>query len=304
MKKRIIISVICLFYGLNLLAQGKSEFNGSLLWKITGNGLNEASYILGTYHVYDGQFADSIPGLRKAIAETKQLAGEIDMEDNAAIRMQMLQVAAMPEGESYRELLSKEDYARLDEGIKGIMGVGLDQMGALKPGMINSILAIFLYMRLNPAFDPAAFEGIDTYLQRIVREEGKKVTGLETVEEQLYLLFDSEPLKVQVESLLCGVTHLDNSLEQLAELTDYYRDGNLIGMYNLAFDDPDDPCYSFTQSSKDPLLKHRNDKWMEKLPGLMAENPTLVAVGALHLPGEEGLLYQLHLQGYRVEPVK
>ena len=52
------------------------------------------------------------------------------------------------------------------------------------------------------------------------------------------------------------------------------------------------------------INKERNDKWLAKLPGLMSERPLFVAVGALHLAGEEGLLRQLHAMGYKVTPVK
>lgn len=39
-------------------------------------------------------------------------------------------------------------------------------------------------------------------------------------------------------------------------------------------------------------------------PATMKAAPTFVAVGALHLPGEKGLLNLLKKQGYTVEPVK
>ncbi|GHT71951.1 hypothetical protein FACS189455_4730 [Bacteroidia bacterium] len=52
------------------------------------------------------------------------------------------------------------------------------------------------------------------------------------------------------------------------------------------------------------INKARNDAWMKKLPGLMKDKSSFIAVGALHLVGEEGLLNQLEKAGYKVEAVK
>ena len=51
------------------------------------------------------------------------------------------------------------------------------------------------------------------------------------------------------------------------------------------------------------LLDDRNDNWMATLPKLMKEQATFVAVGALHLFGQKGLIQQLKEQGYTVRPV-
>ena len=55
---------------------------------------------------------------------------------------------------------------------------------------------------------------------------------------------------------------------------------------------------------EDVLIYNRNKAWAEKLPAIMKAAPTFVAVGALHLPGEKGLLNLLKRQGYTVEAVK
>ena len=52
------------------------------------------------------------------------------------------------------------------------------------------------------------------------------------------------------------------------------------------------------------MIYNRNKTWAEKLPAIMKAAPTFVAVGALHLPGEKGLLNLLKRQGYTVEAVK
>lgn len=52
------------------------------------------------------------------------------------------------------------------------------------------------------------------------------------------------------------------------------------------------------------MIDNRNRQWVKVLPEIMKAAPTFVAVGALHLLGENGVLNLLKQQGYTVEPVK
>ena len=53
--------------------------NAQLLWKVSGNGLNQPSYIIGTHHLAPFSIMDSIAGLQKAMKETQQVYGELKM---------------------------------------------------------------------------------------------------------------------------------------------------------------------------------------------------------------------------------
>lgn len=284
-------------------AQAGDKYTGALLWKVSGNGLSEPSYILGTHHLAHVSFVDNIPGLRDAMAKTQQTAGELLLSDEAAMQQKVQAAAMMPAGESYSKLLSSEDLQALDEGLKSLIGAGLDQFGQFNPGMISMIYTITLYTKLYPEFNPMSHEAIDSYVQRIARENGKSVLGLESVDDQIYALFEAEPLKDQAESLVCSIKNNHSAKEQLDKLNAYYKNGDLTGMYNLAFNNPDEPC-KVSQTVQNAINKDRNNKWVEKLPAIMKEKSNLIAVGALHLAGEEGILNQLATKGYTVEPVK
>ena len=54
--------------------------NAQLLYKISGNGLKEASYVVGTYHLAPASFADEIAGMKEAFAAVEQVYGEVDMQ--------------------------------------------------------------------------------------------------------------------------------------------------------------------------------------------------------------------------------
>jgi len=98
-----------------------------LLYKISGNGLTKPSYIIGTYHLAPVSFADSIPGLKEAMAATEQVYGELDMTDlTSAENLQKMQTAMMlPEGTTLSKLLTAEEMARLNVVLKELMGVDM-----------------------------------------------------------------------------------------------------------------------------------------------------------------------------------
>lgn len=297
------VTILTLCMSLNASAQNAADYTGSLLWKVSGNGLDKPSYILGTHHLIPVNFVDSIAGLKDAMENTEQTLGELLMSDQTAMQAKLQQAAMMPAGETYQELLSIEDYNTLNIGLIDVLGVGLSQLGTLKPGMISMLYTITLYTKIYPQFNPMSHEAIDSYVQRIATEKGKPVQGLETVEDQIYALFDAEPLKTQAKSLVCAVGQREKAKDQLDQLNNLYRKGDLTGMYNLAFNNPDDECKA-SQEQQDALNKDRNDKWVAKLPAIMKDKSSLVAVGALHLAAEDGILYKLAKLGYKVEPVK
>ncbi|MDL2255617.1 TraB/GumN family protein [Parabacteroides sp. OttesenSCG-928-K15] len=305
MMKKVVLILVCVCLTLGASGQTKSPFNGALLWKVSGNGLEKPSYVLGTLHLFSESFVDSIPGLRSVMQEAQQVVGELDMLDAASMQAKMMQAAMLPEEESYKKLLSEAEYARLDEGLKKFIGMGLDQVGGFKPGMLAPMISIVLYTQVDPSFNPATFVGIDTYVQQVAKEEGKPIVGLETVEDQIFVLFDAAPQRIQMESLLCALENMDNGVEEIRDFIESYRTADLNKIYDASYsDEASNPCHTYSIASKPELLDKRNARWMEKLPRIMAEKTSLIAVGALHLVGEEGVLYQLDKMGYKVEPVK
>lgn len=304
-KLNLIILIITLLLVpiFNASAQEADKYTGALLWKVSGNGLSQPSYILGTHHLAHVDFVDSIAGLNDVMNSAEQIVGELLLADQVAMQARLQQASMMQPGETYRDMLSEQDFQALDNGMKTMVGVGMNQLGQLKPGMLSMLYTVALYSKLHPEFNPMLHEAIDAYVQRLGSESGKEIFGLETEDDQIYILFDAEPLKDQAEALVCTVKNSDMVKEQLEKLNEYYRSGNLKGMYDLSFNSPNDPC-KISPLQKSIVLESRNNKWLEKLPRMMGEKPTLIAVGALHLAGQEGLLYQLAEKGYNIEPVR
>ncbi len=276
--------------------------NKALLWKISGNGLEKPSYLFGTHHLVPLSFLDSIPGVHEAFGNTEQTVGELDMSNMTEMQMKIMGSAMMPVDVTYESLLPAGDVALLDSTLTDLMGFGLEQFGRLKPAMLSNIISVTLYQRYYPSL--AAGENLDQYFQEEALKRSRPVAGLETTEDQIYVLLEMQTTERQAEMLRCMVKHPEMLKEQMDRLQAAYHAQDLDALWSLYTEEtPDDPCPS-TEEEKKALNSDRNTRWLEKLPTIMAERSSFIAVGCLHLPGEEGLISGLRDQGYTVEAVR
>ena len=275
--------------------------NNSLLWKISGNGLDEPSFLFGTHHLVPVSFLDSISGLEEAFENTKQTVGELDMANMNEMQMKIMSEAVMPQGVTYESLISAKDVVLLDSALTNLLGIGLNQFGALKPAMLSNLISLTLYQKHYPSI--ANETNIDQYFQMEALNRNRNVVGLETTEDQIEVLLNTRSLERQAELLMCMVRNQEMVMEQMDEFQDAYYTQNINLLYDLSIKEtPDDPCPT-TDEEMNELNKDRNEKWLEKLPSIMEDKPSFIAVGCLHLPGDVGLIEGLREQGYTVEPV-
>lgn len=301
MKKRTFL-VIAILGAAVFIISGCTKKNNALLYRVTGNGLEKPSYIFGTHHMAPVSFLDEVPGFRASFDSADAVVGELLMSDMPGLQMAMMPHMGIPEGKSYKEMLSEEDYALLDESLRETVGAGMDVFASMHPAALNMVYTVAIYGKLMPEHDMSSHVSIDQYLQVEGSEEGKVIIGIETVEDQINALFYSEPVEVMAQSLVEMARNPEYYIESTENLNKYYRQMNLDKLYKASFENPKDP-YKMEEFEK-ALVKERNDKWMTKLPGLMKEQSCFVAVGAGHLPGPDGILTQLRRDGYTVEAVK
>ena len=280
-----------------------------LLYKISGNGLTKPSYIIGTYHLAPVSFADSIPGLKEAMAATEQVYGELDMTDlTSAENLQKMQTAMMlPEGTTLSKLLTAEEMARLNVVLKELMGVDMtnqmvaQQLDGLSPQALQTQLSLLIYMKKHDGFNPqATFDG---YFQQVAQQQGKGVGGLETVDFQVGVLFHGQSLERQKELLMCLVDNKEHTELMAEQLVEAFFKQDLVGVKAVMDEKEQTKCDS-TPEEEDALIYNRNANWAKLMPQIMADKATFFAVGAGHLPGEKGVLQLLKNAGYMIEGVK
>ena len=274
-----------------------------LLWKVTGNGLGRASYIMGTYHFAPASMIEKIPGMEQAFEGCDVVVGEINKEEMMSQDTQMkMGMAMMAHPDSTLDkLFSPEDYAIVEKVFDkyfGTMGVKLSQMNMLKPSAISVQMQAMQAVKYFPNFNEN--ELIDMAVQTRANEMGRPSIGLETIDEQTAVLFNS-PLTEQAEDLLDACKKDDYFMVQSSALVEAYMAQDLAKIEAI-MTDPE--MGGDDADAMDNLIYDRNRNWVEKLVKMMPERAALVCVGAGHLPGDQGLLQLLRNRGYTVEPVK
>ena len=148
MRKFFITIFLVLFYIVGVHAQ--------LLYKISGNNLPRPSYIIGTHHLANVGFVNKIKGVNDVLTNTEQVYGELiwDNMTNADSVAYMKQQMTLPDGKTLKDVLSTEQYAKLNAYLKSAMQADLNnpivqaQMGKLTPLAMVIQLTILSYLSL------------------------------------------------------------------------------------------------------------------------------------------------------------
>lgn len=276
--------------------------NAQLLWKVSGNELATPSYILGTHHLAPLSILDSIQGYQEAFESTAQVVGELDMSLMQSPEvMQMMQKTMMIESDTtLQTLFTPEEYEKINTLSKELLMLDLAMAPKLKPSFLNMNLIVMLYLKHVGDFDPSV--QLDGYLQQLGISNGKKVAALETMDFQFNMLFNGSSLQRQAQQLNCMVDHLDVGLESARKLTEAYMKQDLNEVEAVSLERQNNQC-DYTPGELEAMIDNRNINWANELPAIMQETPSFVVVGALHLPGNNGVLNLLKQKGYTVEPV-
>lgn len=271
-----------------------------LLWKVSGNGLDRPSYVIGTHHLAPLSVKDSIVNLQLAIDQTEQVYGEIVMDDvnNPEILMKMQQAMMLPADTTLKSFYTQAQYDTIAAVVKNYMGVDLALFDKVKPATITTQLSVALAMKSLKGFNPQ--EQLDTWFQKQARQAGKKVGSLETIDMQINVLYNSQALTRQALLLYCTATHIKQGVDQSLRMNQAYMKQNLEELLAIIEEKMNDACDS-TPEEINTLIYGRNANWVRLLPSIMKQSPTLFVVGAGHLPGPQGLLKLLQEQGYTVE---
>ena len=284
----------------NVVANQNATNENSLLWRVSGNGLANPSYLFGTHHLIPISFLDRVYGWREAFERTEQTVGELDLRNMAELQMQIMQRAMMPQGVTYESLLSADDIALLDSKLTSLFGVGLAQFGVMRPSVVGVTIMAALYQKHFP--EVATGQSIDEYFQQKALARSRPVKALDTFESQIYALFDVNSIERQAELLMCMVRHPEMQIEQLRQLHEMYYAFDINGLYALSNAVHDSPCPP-TDEERNALTRNRHLRCIDRLSSIINEKPSFIAVGALHLPGEHGLIEGLRRAGFTVEAV-
>lgn len=264
------------------------EKNSSLLWEISGNGLQQSSYLFGTFHILCKEDFPLSEILKYRIRSAKQFYGELKMDDPT---MQMKFMTGMIlSGKTLESLMSREDYKMVSDSFQHILGIPLTPFNNFKPFIPMSLLAI-------RSIDCKEQVQPESMFVELAKQAHIPLMGLETVEDQVNAI-DKQPLDSQVISLKQIALHFDSVKNVMAQMVAVYKLRDVDSLY--AFMKKAGANDTFESN----MLVERNRKWVPVIQNAIQANPIFIAVGAGHLGGQEGLISLLRKRGYKLTPVK
>ena len=272
-------------------APTRSHFDRGLLWKI-GTGSPRPSYVFGTIHSADPRVVRLPSEVQAAFDESEHFCMELVLDARASSVLAQRMVLA--QGQSLRAVLG-ETLFDATVPVMAERGVPEPALLRLKPWAVVMLLS-----------GPRQTTGqvLDLRLHERARQQGKSTCGLETVEEQV-AVFDTAPVAEQVILLRDSVTRHTQQSALLPRLIERYLARDLAGLVSLSQQSgPTDAAVKrVVDGFMQRLLAQRNPRLLDRMDALIRGGGAFIAVGALHLPGEQGLLRLLHQHGYTLEAI-
>ncbi|HKL38274.1 MAG TPA: TraB/GumN family protein [Bacteroidales bacterium] len=262
----------------------------SLLWEISGNGLEKSSYLYGTFHLLcpdDLQIKDKV---KNAVGASEQLVLELDFDDPSVMQT-IQQNMAYSDGTTAKDYLRDSEYELVAGFFKDSLQLPFERLHTIKPFFLSSMTLMHF-----AGCQPVSFE---QKLTSMAKNEGIEVAGLETVQEQMGFI-EGIPMEMQKKMLLENLQHYDSSRVMFRKMMRCYLNEDLPGLNDISQE-------SFVNEEyvefRENLLINRNKDWIPRIEELVKKEASFIAVGAAHLPGKEGVIDLLRKKGYRVKPV-
>lgn len=270
----------------------------SLLWEVKKKGEKTVSYVYGTMHSPDSTLFEEKETIFDYLEKCDVYRGELDFNEE---QDQMALAGLMMASEPLSSYYSEEDFALIEQYLNEKLGEMAPMLTMLKPFWIMATVVQLEEKLVDMDDAAAAFDQsdvIDVQLQRHAESKKVEVKALETMKEQMEAI-DAISLTEQAEMLLEMVKKPEESSDMSAELKEAYRNKDLNAMHDIYSDE------KFSSAVETVLIDVRNERMVQRMIASMNQGKSVFcAVGALHLPGETGLLERLKEEGYKIKPIK
>ncbi len=280
------------------LSQPKKEsgkFTKGVLWKIEKDE-ELIGYLFGTIHMNDKRVNKVRENIMDVFDGMNSFAMESFPSDHywnpyhggKMIKADML----LSEGQTLDQLIGRDLYAKVE---KTLSQIGLDKETILhmKPWAAMRSFAVKAENTEDMILD---YELLDR-----AAAQKKELYQVESIEEFL-VTFYAMPLDVQIKLLEFTVNSFDQMRNTISQMLAAYLEEDLSKMYRISTsfipDDPENKYY------REIYLKHvvkdRNIVMEHYMRKPMREKKTFIAIGALHLYGDQGVLALIEKDGYQV----
>lgn len=268
-------------------------------WKIEKPGL-PPSFLFGTAHISDIRALNFLDAIRSNLQSARIFLVELDASQQTPLNMAavLAKYAQLPDGETLESRLTDSQRDRMaDETARH--GMPWFQARKYRAGFLATILSI------PPCAKLALLSGekvLDMRIAELAGNANVTVHGLETADEQfaaLAKLDEEDMLDAIVESLDLDDQFAVDMFETTVALYAEERISILDGLIDALSDDLPESQVAADQM-KTVLVVPRNRTMVDRAMPELDKGGTFIAVGALHLPGDQGLVALIRRAGFDV----
>lgn len=271
-----------------------------LLWKVEKPGV-EPSWLFGTMHLTDPRVTDLTQAARAAYESARTVVIETtDILDQSKMMAAMIErpdLMMYTDGTTLTSGLPPEKEKIIDHALAA-RGIPPASVARMKPWMLAATLSI---PACETARKAAGLPILDVKLAEDAKADGKPVEGLETMIGQLDAMA-SLPLSMHVDGLIATLElgdRIQDVFETMVVLYEREDVGMIWPLFRTVLPDGDAAAY---EAFETVMIDARNATMRDNAIPFLDAGGAFIAVGALHLPGDGGLIERLRAAGYSVTP--
>ena len=283
--------LLCVFAG-SALAQEPLRHGQGLLWLVETPGKADG-YLFGTMHATDPKIVTLPTQVHEAFRQARSLTLEMVMTD--AVQQKLGAAMVLSDGRRLDGIIGAHRFNALSQ-IGHLYGFQPPVLAHLAPWAAMTVISIAPseYGRIRQGVPP-----LDQELQNRAMARGLPVYGLETVEEQI-AVFQDVPEPEQIALLDLAIRAHVNIEGWFVQMKDAYLTRDLARLTNLMHEQTSGGDQRLLRSFETRLIEARNIRMAVRMAERLDAGGAFVAVGALHLPGDKGVVHLLELQGRRL----
>ena len=261
------------------------------IWQVS-NGQNTV-YLGGTFHMLKPDDYPLPQGFLDVYEKVEWLVFETDITqlDTEKFQQKFIKAMTLSNGQILADQLSPQAYAGLIRyAAKNNMDTG--RLQHFRPQMIGLIISLKELKKFG-----LTAEGVDNFMGNKALSDEKKITELESIDEQINYIA-SMGKGNESALILQTLDDIKDFSNDLTIMKDAWRSGNRKALFETGIQPMMENYPKIYQS----LLVDRNNNWLPKIERLIEQpKEKFILVGALHLIGKDGLLQQLKKRGYQVQ---
>ncbi len=286
-----------------VIASSKEMINAeSIFWKVEKEG-QKPSWLFGTMHMADPDIATLRENVKNAIKASDTMVVEsTEALDPVAAQKAMgglAHLTLLTEG-TLRDLVEDDLEDELETALT-LRGLPMPLADRMQPWLIATTISLPICELQRKQ---SGEKVLDAALVEFAKAEGKDVKGLESISEQLTALA-SLPQDYHVSALEETLASGDLAVDMIETLKQSYLNGDMGVVFPLMKEVmPKSGQGEGALQLQEVLIDKRNVLMAERAEPILKSGSAFIGVGALHLPGETGLVKLLRDNGYTVTPIQ